>query len=429
MKNHYETLELKIGASDFDIKRAFRRLAVKYHPDKNLGDEYFTSKFIEIKEAYDVLINSESRNIYDSLLEDYLNSELKSELKDQEEKRYHRKQREKEREESFHYEPFKPFYSFRDREQQETPQFAPVYDLWGEKIKYDIEFFILPNRIGKIVGAYSDLTNNDKPFTSAQKSWRVFKWGLVGLSMATIIYFVGNPLPFWMIVWFVGLPIGAIWLADKENKFEHRNYFIGVNGFAKYGCTGSKENINIKSEYNFNEIAEVFVYQVEKRYNFQYNGTDFYYLFFDHDHNLIHEINGAFDKKNDDIKMDVDIHYCRGIEHYWTIYLLDRMEKEIEHNGYIIFNLYKENNRLIPYVKLGIGYITFLKNGDSEFTYKFNDIKKVYSRNNELFIEHKNYQKSFFFIKSGNADKIPLMNLCNRQYFFKTMEILLGYKI
>ncbi|MCH6202178.1 hypothetical protein MMU07_21555, partial [Aquiflexum sp. LQ15W] len=50
-------------------------------------------------------------------------------------------------------------------------------------------------------------------------------------------------------------------------------------------------------------------------------------------------------------------------------------------------------------------------------------------KGNDLFIEHNNFQKTLFFFKSGNSDKIPMLNLCNRQYFFKAMEILLGYKI
>jgi len=60
MKNYYDTLELKFGASEAEIKKAFRKLAVKYHPDKNMGDEYFSQKFIEVKEAYDILINPSS---------------------------------------------------------------------------------------------------------------------------------------------------------------------------------------------------------------------------------------------------------------------------------------------------------------------------------------------------------------------------------
>mgnify|MGYP000884823433 CR=1 FL=1 len=53
MKNHYDTLEIKIEASEAEIKKAFRKLAIKYHPDKNFDDIFFAKKFIEIKDHTD----------------------------------------------------------------------------------------------------------------------------------------------------------------------------------------------------------------------------------------------------------------------------------------------------------------------------------------------------------------------------------------
>ena len=53
MTNYYDILEIDSNASFEEIKKAFRILAIKYHPDKNLGDNYFADKFIEVKQAYD----------------------------------------------------------------------------------------------------------------------------------------------------------------------------------------------------------------------------------------------------------------------------------------------------------------------------------------------------------------------------------------
>lgn len=59
LKKYYETLELNENASKEDIKRAYRRLALKHHPDKNPGSEESASKmFIAINEAYSILIDS-----------------------------------------------------------------------------------------------------------------------------------------------------------------------------------------------------------------------------------------------------------------------------------------------------------------------------------------------------------------------------------
>ena len=51
MKNYYEILEVELTVSQDEIKKAFRRCAIKYHPDKHFGDKQFELKFIEIKEA------------------------------------------------------------------------------------------------------------------------------------------------------------------------------------------------------------------------------------------------------------------------------------------------------------------------------------------------------------------------------------------
>ncbi|MGL4990878.1 MAG: molecular chaperone DnaJ [Sarcina sp.] len=64
-RDFYEVLGLEKGASDDEIKRAFRKLAVKYHPDKNKGNTEAEEKFKEINEAYQVLSNPEEKAKYD----------------------------------------------------------------------------------------------------------------------------------------------------------------------------------------------------------------------------------------------------------------------------------------------------------------------------------------------------------------------------
>ena len=64
-RDYYEVLGLQKGASDDEIKKAFRKLAMKYHPDKNPGDKVAEEKFKEINEAYAVLSDSEQKAKYD----------------------------------------------------------------------------------------------------------------------------------------------------------------------------------------------------------------------------------------------------------------------------------------------------------------------------------------------------------------------------
>ncbi|MCR5725510.1 MAG: molecular chaperone DnaJ [Treponema sp.] len=64
-RDYYEVLGVDKGASKDDIKKAYRKLAVKYHPDRNPGDKEAEDKFKEATEAYEILSDDQKRPIYD----------------------------------------------------------------------------------------------------------------------------------------------------------------------------------------------------------------------------------------------------------------------------------------------------------------------------------------------------------------------------
>ncbi len=64
-RDYYEILGVSWDVGDAEVKRVYRQLALKYHPDRNQGDKEAEEKFKEAAEAYAVLRDTEKRQIYD----------------------------------------------------------------------------------------------------------------------------------------------------------------------------------------------------------------------------------------------------------------------------------------------------------------------------------------------------------------------------
>jgi len=68
VKDYYYFLGIPQNASAEDIKKAYRKLSLKYHPDKNDNDVYFSDRFKEVREAYETLTDPQRKKIYDQNL-------------------------------------------------------------------------------------------------------------------------------------------------------------------------------------------------------------------------------------------------------------------------------------------------------------------------------------------------------------------------
>ena len=64
-RDYYEVLGVERGADAQEIKKAYRQLALKYHPDRNTDDPQAEEKFKEAAEAYAVLADPQKRSMYD----------------------------------------------------------------------------------------------------------------------------------------------------------------------------------------------------------------------------------------------------------------------------------------------------------------------------------------------------------------------------
>ena len=64
-RDYYDVLGVSKSASDSELKKAFKKLAMKYHPDRNPDDDSAAEKFKEAAEAYDVLSDPQKKSTYD----------------------------------------------------------------------------------------------------------------------------------------------------------------------------------------------------------------------------------------------------------------------------------------------------------------------------------------------------------------------------
>lgn len=78
-KDYYKTLGVDRKASEDDIRKAYRDLAKKYHPDRNPGDKQAEERFKEINEAYQVLSDPQKKSVYDRVGSDYSNWQRRGE--------------------------------------------------------------------------------------------------------------------------------------------------------------------------------------------------------------------------------------------------------------------------------------------------------------------------------------------------------------
>lgn len=440
-KDFYSILGISCNATDLEIKKAFRLKAVKYHPDKNFGSNSFAKKFIEIKKAYDTLIHPGKRIHYDAeytLYQKNAQDDIKNARKDE------RKESEQ-RGEKFRRNSYKSFYSDGDRKQQETPQVKPKQTPWGLEINDYFEFFAFPKSIGRLIGGVSTIPIGAEKISLDRLIINVLTYSgtlLVLLAWASFFFLLRQH---WyynlnredatqiMISAFVVMSLItlAFRVANRYNAvaFEGLNYFIGVNGFAIYKCKESIENIAFGQEVNFNNVTDLIVRRgktgqlKEKNYQFVWCNSS--------SQDVVFEGIGKYDNFAEDMVRLGYPEYWMNVEaeKYWTIYLLDRMEENLEKTGHLVFSTFDWNSlRFQPYLHLGIGFISFIQ-GDEIVTYKYENIKRIYTKGNELYIEKDNYEKALFIFKSGNKNCIPLDSLCNKLFFIRATEILLGYSI
>ena len=167
MKNYYEVLGVSNSADLEEIKKAYRKLSKKFHPDKNDGDSFFENKFKEINEAYEILSDSEKRKVYDSefiFLKDQQKAEEK--LKQEEEKL--RQKEEKLRREKEEFERTKREYVTNNESKVRTEQSNSNLTQPQQPVGTHLGRFLVPTCVIGVIIALLIWSNKTKYNSSAE---------------------------------------------------------------------------------------------------------------------------------------------------------------------------------------------------------------------------------------------------------------------
>lgn len=142
--NYYTVLGLKRTATGAEIKAAYKKLAVQYHPDKHLGDVQYEERFKQVSEAYQVLSNPQKRSIYDLKL-DYVIQQQRAQQYNQQAYQAARQRRPASVNER-HYRPRSKKKRFSKRDWQITLVFFLCIVLGSLVVKVVMDYVTAQNR-------------------------------------------------------------------------------------------------------------------------------------------------------------------------------------------------------------------------------------------------------------------------------------------
>ena len=275
-----------------------------------------------------------------------------------------------------------------------TDFLPPIYDLRGKVLDKEVEFFYLPQNIGKLLYGVSN-------------------------------YRKGSPLKDKNVK-----PSFFGKIANAFTSYKYESEIVGSNGFGIFICKDQTDNLIRKDIVCFDDATDLFFTYTDNVVNFIYQGTDIRFAFVNKDTNkvLFQEVWIYNKKHSTDNCLVYNLTNC--VEITWTAYLSAKMEKDLQEKGYLSFATYNNRSeKFEEFVRLDALGITFLQDKKEPFTYHFDEIKQMYSKGGELVIEHINLKKQFLFFKSGNENRIPLLQITNRRFFFEALKRLSGYSL
>jgi hypothetical protein len=323
----------------------------------------------------------------------------------------------------------------------------PTIDLAKQPIADEVQFFQFPTRIGKTLAGFSNwLPGKEKSFwgrallhSSNKMLNSIGNFLFRGLGVMTILellygfgigwifLFFLPTLPWYFAALALTLP-PALFLAYSMMRFKPRfsNFFVGTEGFAIYECDAKTKRIDVAAEVRWDEVTDLIIYAADDHREGEFRGRNYKYYWYNRKNGELVHLIGQQRAKG--AATPPHLMLAQVCELQWTQELLKNLEHNIKTHGHELFYLRGNFGEYWhPFIRLNHESITLVRD-TVEFTYRFEDIAKIYWEGTNLRIQHKNYEKVMFFFRKGNEDEISIEQLCNRRYFLKALEIMLQAK-
>jgi hypothetical protein len=290
----------------------------------------------------------------------------------------------------------------------------------GKALPPDADFFVPPPaEVGEIVSAYTTLRTGARPTAPTLRAATVIVCGAAGLAIGLVVaVLTENSVVFALL----GVPLGGVgvWLGIHLTRFQHRCTYVGREGVARYGCSGSREKIEVREVFRFRDAAELLVSQTSRYVNGVYSGTQYSYSWNVVGGQLWYRIAGTHRCRDNPPPAGEPYRYALAAEAAWSNYLLAQVRTRLLMSETVPFSLGGSD-----WVRLGQRQLILCLKGQT-IECDVEDIAEMRLHQGWFEVRRKDAQRGWF--SSTGVFKFPYAHLANAQLFLFLLDQLLGLR-
>lgn len=289
----------------------------------------------------------------------------------------------------------------------------------GTPLLPEMDFFVAPPaEIGKVVTAWTTLKKTKAPWSAVSRLMLAFGLALVVCVAGEIftqnvmseIPLVGRSI--YGAVAFIAMLAG--WMMTS---FRAVCTYAGTLGVARYSLSGNRENPAVGKIFCYGDGAELRTSQTHNYYNGVYTGTIYKYRWTNSEGRELFKLAGNYHSQQGTPKPASEFHFAQASETYWSMYLLDRVNEQLDKEGFVQFGLSGGD-----FIRVGRGFLEFVRKGTTARITP-DEIKELRLSDGTFLVTHKDAK----WWSSKGHFKFQYATMANARVFLMALESLLGY--